>query len=75
MTADERIEYLEKQMKALEQGRQNVLNCPYCQSQNEPGEPFCCSTLSAAVMAICDRKDFQERRDLAEQIAEKASLN
>lgn len=71
MTADEKIAYLEKQMRAIEAGRQNILNCPYCNGHNEPGEPFCCGTLAAAMLAICDRKEFQEQADQAARIADK----
>ncbi len=38
MTADQKVAYVEKQVTALEQGKTNVLNCPYCGEQNREGD-------------------------------------
>jgi len=75
MTAEQRIAYVEKQIAAVDQGRQNTLNCPYCDAQNLPGDPFCCLTFGRAIAAIMIRRDMREKADEAEKIAEKVSRN
>lgn len=75
MNADERIEFIEKQITACEQQRTNVITCPYCDKQNVEGHPLCCNAMGRAVAAILLRKDLQEKADHAERIAEQVSRN
>lgn len=75
MTAEERLAYIEKQVAAVDQDRQNTLNCPYCDSQNLPGEPFCCVQFGRAIAAIMIRRDVREKIDHVERVMEKVSRN
>ncbi len=75
MTADERIQYIEKQIAACELDRTNAINCPYCDSQNIEGNPLCCNTFARAVAAILLRKDLHDKSREAERIIEKVQTN
>ncbi len=75
MTADERLRNVEAQITACEQGRTNVITCPYCMKQNVEGQPLCCNALGRAVAAILIRKDMQDKTEHAEKILEKVQSN
>lgn len=75
MTPDQKIANIESQITACEQGRTNVITCPYCYQQNVEGQPLCCNLMGRAVAAILLRKDLQEKAEQAERIAEKVSNN
>lgn len=75
MTSEQKIAYIEKQIHACEQGRQNSINCPYCDSQNIEGNPLCCALMGRAVAAILINKDDKERMEHAERILEKVQAN
>jgi hypothetical protein len=75
MTSEQKIEYIAKQIHAAEQGRQNAINCPYCDEQNIEGNPLCCVLMGRAVAAILINKDDKERAEHAERILEKVQAN
>lgn len=75
MTAEQKIKYIEKQMRANVETRQNTLNCPYCNEHLIPGEKICCRMFGRAVSAILMRWDLKEAAERVEQIMEKASRN
>jgi hypothetical protein len=75
MTSEQKIAYIEKQIHACEQGRQNAINCPYCDEQNIEGNPLCCVLMGRAVAAILINKDDKERMEHAERILEKVQAN
>jgi hypothetical protein len=75
MNGEQKIEYIAKQIHACEQGRQNAINCPYCDSQNIEGNPLCCVLMGRAVAAILINKDDKERAEHAERILEKVQAN
>jgi len=75
MNSDQKIAYVEKQITACEKGRQNTINCPYCEAHNREGEALCCEKMGRAVAAILIRKDVQEKADHAERILEKVAQN
>ena len=59
MSADSNIASIEAQIAAVEEGRTNVITCPYCGAQNiEP--PLCCRLFAAAALAIMERQALQE---------------
>lgn len=70
MSPEEKIENIEKQLGAIEDGRTNVLNCPYCGVQTKQGEVLCCMTMGKAVRAILQRQTTGELAEKAERIAE-----
>ena len=77
MTADQKISYIEKQMVAVQNERQNTVNCPYCDAHNMPGEtPLCCLQFArASAVAILLRWDLRDKAEHAQRIAEKVSQN
>ena len=71
MTPEQKIANVEAQIKAAEQGRTNILNCPYCGAQNKEDAPsLCCETLSIVVLATLDRWAVDDERRRFEQIYE-----
>ena len=59
MSADSKIANIEAQIAAVEEGRTNVITCPYCGAQNiEP--PMCCRLFAAAALAIIERQEMKE---------------
>jgi hypothetical protein len=70
MTAEEKIEYIAKQIAAIERQATNTLNCPYCGEQTVFGALLCCMTMGKAVRAILQRDTQQELAQHAERIAE-----
>lgn len=75
MTADQKISYIEKQMVAVQNERQNTVNCPYCDAHNMPGETLCCLQFARASAAILLRWDLRDKAEHAQRIAEKVSQN
>ncbi len=75
MTAEGKIKYVEKQILAAKQGRQNAINCPYCDSQNIEGNPLCCELLARLVAAILVRTGDRARRETMERVLEKVQSN
>ena len=75
MTAGQKIAYIEKQMIAVMNERQNTVNCPYCDTHNMSGETLCCGPFTRASAAILLRWDVKEKMEHAQRIAEKVSRN
>ncbi len=75
MTSEQKIAYVEKQIEAAKQGRQNAINCPYCDSQNIEGNPLCCEMFARVVAAVLVRKDDRARRENMERVMEKVQSN
>lgn len=75
MTSEQKLENVRAQMKAVEEGRTNVITCPYCDARLMKGDMLCCETFIKAAMAIVERQGVQEQIDNAARIADKVSLN
>jgi hypothetical protein len=75
LTGEQKIDYIAKQIRAAREGRQNAINCPYCDSQNIEGNPLCCELFARAVAAIMVNKDDKIRAEHAERILEKVQAN
>ena len=75
MTAEDKIRYIEKQITAAKQGRQNSINCPYCEGHNIEGNPLCCEMFARVVAAVLVRKDDRARRENMERVLEKVQSN
>lgn len=75
LTPEERVQFVEQQITAVERGHSAEMDCPYCGLINKRGEPLCCELFAMAAMAVLHRKDTEERIREAERIGEKVSLN
>ncbi len=75
MTSEQKISYIEKQILAAKDGRQNSINCPYCEAQNIEGNPLCCEKFARVVAAVLVRKEDRARRENMERVMEKVQSN
>jgi hypothetical protein len=75
VTSDQKIANVEAQITACEQGRTDVITCPYCCEQNREQFPLCCEMLGKCVAAILIRKDMHDKAEHAERILEKVQSN
>ncbi len=79
MTGEEALANLTQQINAAEMGISKLIKCPYCgdlldftppsalQSENFH-MPTCCAEFALAAIAILQRKEQQEMKDLADRI-------
>jgi hypothetical protein len=67
MTPNEKIAYIEAQVKELRRGLTHSIRCPYCNELNVEDQHLCCATFNLAVMAILDREDAQDGIEIAEK--------
>ncbi len=73
---DPRIVSVESQINAAMRGATNVLNCPYCGSQNKAeNEALCCVDFGAVVTAVLRKQAQGECIDQAKRIAEAVARN
>lgn len=75
MNAEQKMENVHRQVRAIREGRTNILNCPYCGEHVSIGSNFCCQLLKDAGMAAIDRCDVEDAKDHFERVMEKASQN
>ena len=68
--AQRKLESVEKQINKMASGATNMLTCPYCKSQTLYGGTLCCAAMTAAVLAVLDRKEVDVRLNQAEAILE-----
>jgi hypothetical protein len=68
-----RMQWVAEQISDFRRGFIDKLRCPYCNALNRPDEEFCCAKMTLAVAAVCDSIEAQEKRDLAEEIADKVN--
>jgi hypothetical protein len=73
---DPRIVSIESQINAAMRGATNVLNCPYCGSQNKAdNEALCCPDFGAVVRVILRKQAQGECLDMAKRIADRVARN
>jgi hypothetical protein len=71
MTDEQKLGFVESQVRAARRGATNTLKCPYCDgSNNADQERMCCPTFIKAVAAVLDRMDLEETQEMVERIAE-----
>jgi hypothetical protein len=75
MTGEAKLNNIAAQIKACEEGRTNVITCPYCNIATFAGDAMCCKPIAVAISAILDRKELEERLSLADQIVNKVLQN
>jgi len=78
LTARQKLRALQRSIEAAELGKTKIVHCPYCQMDldfSPPGPfndnwqpPTCCADFALAVIAILQRKEMNETKDLAERI-------
>lgn len=69
-TPEEKIRSVESQVILIERGNLAQIACPYCGVTTLQGNALCCPTLSRAINAVIDRKDFEQSKETGDQIAE-----
>ena len=71
MTGEEKLAFVESQIRAVRRGATNVVKCPYCNASNgEEAEQMCCPTFIKAVAAVLDRLELEKTKETLEQISE-----
>lgn len=75
LTAEEKIQSIEQQIRACEMGLTDAIHCPYCDQFNRDGLALCCNRFAAAALAIVERKSLDENIENAERIADQVSRN
>lgn len=80
MTADDKLRTLAAAIQAAELGISKAIHCPYCDTvldfsppsvlDEDWGPPTCCADFALAVIAILQRKEQNELKDLADRIGE-----
>lgn len=78
MTADEKLKALAAGIAAAELGSTKVIHCPYCNadldftppSALDPDwqPPTCCADFGLAAIAILQRKEVFELKDIADRV-------
>lgn len=79
VTAKQKLGALQHSINLAEMGKTKVVHCPYCQADLDftpPSElddswqpPTCCPEFALACIAIIQRKEQTEARDMALRIA------
>ena len=73
---DPRIASVEAQINACMRGATDVINCPFCGSQNRAEyEALCCPDMGSTVRVILRKQAQRECLDNAERILEIVSRN
>jgi hypothetical protein len=68
-----RMQWVAEQIADFRRGFIDKIRCPYCQALNRPDTEFCCDKMMLAAAAVCDTIESQERKDLAEEIADRVN--
>lgn len=73
-SADARIVAIESQIRAAMNGRTNIINCPYCGSQNKADNAqLCCEDFGLVVRAVLRKQAMHDTLDVAARIGERAA--
>jgi hypothetical protein len=80
VTAKQKLGALQHSINQAEMGLTKIVHCPYCQADldftppstldDDWKPPTCCAEFALAVIAILQRKEQQELKDLADRIGE-----
>lgn len=78
MTPRQKLRALRRSIDDAELGKTKIVHCPYCNTDldfSPPGPfdenwspPTCCADFALAAIAILERKEQNEAKDLAERI-------
>lgn len=71
--AENRIAWIEQQIRDLRHGLIDKLRCPYCRALNKVDQTLCCVKMTVAIGAVLDRLDSEEKMEHAMRIADRVS--
>ncbi len=74
-SAELRMENVYAQVKACDEGRTNVITCPYCGGINKEDVEFCCDLFGKASIAALERLRYEQAKETAERVMERHSRN
>ena len=74
-SAERRIENVYAQVKACDEGRTNVITCPYCGGLNKEDVDFCCELFGQASIAALERLRVEQGIEVARKITERHANN
>lgn len=78
MTAREKVIEAERQVRETLAGIREVIRCPFCEQQTEPGQMLCCPLMGDIADAYLQRLETQQRLDIVHNTIDrlqKAVLN
>jgi hypothetical protein len=81
MTGEEQIQSVERQIREITRGKSvtlgegRIIKCPYCGELIIFGDPLCCLLLANAMAAVLIRLEWEDRKEIAEEVMEKAGKN
>ena len=74
-SAEKRMENIYAQVKACDEGRTNVITCPYCGGLNKEDVDFCCDLFGKASVAALERLRVEQSREVVERVMERHQNN
>jgi hypothetical protein len=76
LSPSEQMASVDRQIRANMRGVLDVIVCPYCGIANfQTDKALCCAWLGAAVTAVLQRLEVEDRRAHFEKVMEAASKN
>ncbi len=76
MTSKQKLGAIQHSLNQAEMGINKIVHCPYCNSDMDFGgdapPKVCCETFALAAIAITQRKELTEAKDLASRIRSNA---
>ena len=74
-SAEKRMENIYAQVKACDEGRTNVITCPYCGGLNKEDVEFCCDLFGKASVAALERIRVEQSKEVVERVMERHHNN
>jgi len=74
-SAERRLENIYAQVKACDEGRTNVITCPYCGGLNKPDVDFCCDLFGKASLAALERLRVEQSTQVVKRVMERHNQN
>ena len=74
-SAEKRIQNIYAQVKACDEGRTNVITCPYCGGLNKEDVEFCCDLFGKASVAALERIRVEQSKEVVERVMERHHNN
>ena len=74
-SAEKRMENVYAQVKACDEGRTNVITCPYCGGLNKEDVDFCCDLFGKASVAALERIRVEQSKEVVERVMERHQNN
>lgn len=75
MTPEKKIAVIREQIKMVQSGDLDYIQCPYCGGMNYPTNEFlCCKLFDTASTAVLDRMQIDFLRDFKGEVEERSHL-